>query len=515
MGSTQAMYSNLIPALFFPAQMANNQKPTGGYIAVSMPTSFNQQPFQLLQPLQGHGPSMVYPGSSADSPNLAGINAAKYVSPSSHTRSTPGGTLTEITRGQVELEGGSSPQISLSPELQNSSLSSSIIEETLRDRTRRHHQEEEVSPDERIVGACKKSFTFQRPSSATATSIKAEPGSALESNIESNASISASVKAVKMASPGGFLAASSSRASVSVGLDDHVLETTDSSMCSLLKSSDEFTPSSCNGSEGDMNEKENTPRPNLPDPFWLTNTELTQETIMNYQIKPKSTADILKKDGERLKRMIQPNQVKEQLDQLYREMEEVGETIRPFLDIDNSTSCENSSSENSTGEENDSEINYKNQSQKQVKFERYAIIYGEDAPMPPSLKTLEISRKDIKSSTPSITSSSGDGEKKSSGKMAKSEDEYKDYASSSGGSSFRSSKVGSRFKDHEASGSTSLGSSSAITVEGDSRTSPSDDETIKGCGSSHNTSKIDEGFGSKATSTTNTVSAQNFGDDYN
>ena len=28
-----------------------------------------------------------------------------------------------------------------------------------------------------------------------------------------------------------------------------------------------------------------------------------------------------------------------------------------------------------------------------MKFERYAIIYGEDAPMPPSLKTLEISRK--------------------------------------------------------------------------------------------------------------------------
>ena len=215
----------------------------------------------------------------------------------------------------------------------------------------RHHQEEEVSPDERIgiVGACKKSFTFQRPSSRTgsrATSIKAEPGSALESNIESNASISASVKAVKMASPGGFLAASSSRASV--GLDDHVLETTgmylkfltkpliriyciisiynslttilfpDSSMCSLLKSSDEFTPSSCNGSEDDINDKENTPRPNLPDPFWLTNTELTSETIMNYQIKPKSTVDILKKDEERLKRMVQPNQVREQLDQLYR-----------------------------------------------------------------------------------------------------------------------------------------------------------------------------------------------------
>ena len=35
-------------------------------------------------------------------------------------------------------------------------------------------------------------------------------------------------------------------------------------------------------------------------------------------------------------------------------------------------------------------------------------------------------------------------------------------------------------------------------------------ETIKGCGSSNNTSKIDEGIGSKSTSTTNN---ENFGDD--
>ena len=52
---------------------------------------------------------------------------------------------------------------------------------------------------------------------------------------------------------------------------------------------------------------------------------------------------------------------------IYREMEEVGETIRPFLDIDQSTTCTScTTSENSTGEENDSENNYKNQSQKQV-----------------------------------------------------------------------------------------------------------------------------------------------------
>ena len=72
-----------------------------------------------------------------------------------------------------------------------------------------------------------------------ATSIKAEPGSALESNLESNASIT-TLQAEKMISP-GFIG-TSSRASED--LHEQIINLTDSSMCSLLKSSDnDFTTS--------------------------------------------------------------------------------------------------------------------------------------------------------------------------------------------------------------------------------------------------------------------------------
>ena len=40
-GSTQAMYSNLIPAYYIPPHISSNQKPTGGYF-VSVPTIFGQ-----------------------------------------------------------------------------------------------------------------------------------------------------------------------------------------------------------------------------------------------------------------------------------------------------------------------------------------------------------------------------------------------------------------------------------------------------------------------------------------
>ena len=141
-------------------------------------------------------------------------------------------------------------------------------------------------------------------SGSRATSVKAEPGSALESNLESNASVSASVQAVKMASP-GFIA-SSSRASG--GLQEQAIESTDSSMCSLLKSSDDFTPTTSNGSEDD--EKESGPaRPTLPDPFWLTNVDLTPQLTLSYQIKLKNLSEVLKRDHDFLKNMTQPNQV--------------------------------------------------------------------------------------------------------------------------------------------------------------------------------------------------------------
>jgi hypothetical protein len=192
-----------------------------------------------------------------------------------------------------------------------------------------------------------------------ATSVKAEPGSALESNLESNASISASLQAEKMVSP-GFIASSSR---TSGDLHEQIIDLTDSSMCSLLKSSDnDFTTS--NGSEDE--EKESGPaRPTLPDPYWLTNVDVTPQLTLNYQIKLKNLTEVLKRDHDFLKKMTQPNQVKEQLAQLYRELEETGEAIKPLLEADLTNSCTSSSSNYSTGEECE-EIYINTQKQRQV-----------------------------------------------------------------------------------------------------------------------------------------------------
>ena len=60
-------------------------------------------------------------------------------------------------------------------------------------------------------------------------------------------------------------------------MHEQIIDLTDSSMCSLLKSSDnEFTTS--NGSEDD--DKETGPaRPTLPDPFWLNNVDVTPQVF--------------------------------------------------------------------------------------------------------------------------------------------------------------------------------------------------------------------------------------------
>lgn len=164
-----------------------------------------------------------------------------------------------------------------------------------------------------------------------------------------------------MASP-GFIA-TSSRASG--GLHEQAVESTDSSMCSLLKSSDYFTPTNSNGSEDD--EKESGPNgPTLPDPFWLANVDFTPQLTMNYQIKLKSLADVLKRDQDFLKNMTQPNQVKEQLAQLYKELEETGEAIKPLLEADATPSCTSTSSSSTGGEESE-ETFTKTQKQRQVK----------------------------------------------------------------------------------------------------------------------------------------------------
>merc|ERR1719369_2118268 len=160
--------------------------------------------------------------------------------------------------------------------------------------------------------------------------------------------------------------------------------------------------------------------------------------------------------------MIQPDQVKQQLAQHYQELEETGEVIKPLLETDVTPSCTSTSSSSDDCFE---ETYTKAQKQKQVKFDRYAIIYGEDAPMPPSLKKPQTPCKgsvsEAKSSSNSTASSSGLNTNTSSKKTKQTcNEDCKGYSSSSA-SSIHSSK---NSKNSGIGVSTSLGSSSAILV---------------------------------------------------
>ena len=95
------------------------------------------------------------------------------------------------------------------------------------------------------------------------------------------------------------------------------------------------------------------------------------QLTLNYQIKLKNLTEVLKRDHDFLKKMTQPNQVKEQLAQLYRELEETGEAIRPLLEADLTNSCTSSSSNYSTGEECE-EFYINTQKQRQVGTTQFA-----------------------------------------------------------------------------------------------------------------------------------------------
>merc|ERR1712008_94932 len=137
-------------------------------------------------------------------------------------------------------------------------------------------------------------------------------------------------------------------------------------------------------------------------------------------------------------------------------------------ETDLATSCTSSSSY-SGGEESE-DTYFKNEKQRQVRFERYAIIYGEDSPMPPSLRNTS-TRNDPANTENSTDYSSSGANTTGNGNKKKSSKSSPEDSSSSLSSTGQSSSC----NDRQKRSSTSLGSSSAITV-GSRPTSSEDDQ---------------------------------------
>ncbi|XP_071052691.1 period circadian protein isoform X2 [Onthophagus taurus] len=110
------------------------------------------------------------------------------------------------------------------------------------------------------------------------------------------------------------------------------------------------------------------------DPPWLEAVSITPELIYRYQIPMKEIGDILESDLNTLKEINQPMLVNDQLNQLYIEMELEGLSTKLTLE-------EGITSSSSSGDEN---THISKPKKKRRSYSSLMMIYEENAPFPPS-----------------------------------------------------------------------------------------------------------------------------------
>jgi len=187
---------------------------------------------------------------------------------------------------------------------------------------------------------------FIRPASR-ATSIKGEPGSALESLASAPNSVIVKQTEIIINDPDNNPdQCNDSDPNMFIG------STESSSLYSFLKSSEELYLKNSSSDAGEyvgVSQKETQKqRPTLAQPFWNQRVNITKEMNMNYQMVQEPLQSVLEKDKEKLSIMAQPDLVDEQLGKLFEEFEE-GVELEEFLedfecpptDTDNSDEASN------------------------------------------------------------------------------------------------------------------------------------------------------------------------------
>jgi len=209
-----------------------------------------------------------------------------------------------------------------------------------------------------------------RPHSRTgsrATSIKGEPGSALESS----ASVSVKEKNLYQAK----------ELSTVVDQYQHCQSTTSSSsLYSFLKTSDDYSFTNPNSSDGETKAqmKYHVAKPVLSEPFWNERVVLTNELIYNYQLDIKDRDAVLKAD---LKILNSTGQYKDVCDQLL-EANCPLEDAQTLINSRSTVSSDDSTSEQDSDDDSDSvEVTIKHQKKKD-NLEKQNIFMEAEAPFP-------------------------------------------------------------------------------------------------------------------------------------
>ncbi|XP_050534913.1 period circadian protein isoform X3 [Daktulosphaira vitifoliae] len=113
-------------------------------------------------------------------------------------------------------------------------------------------------------------------------------------------------------------------------------------------------------------------------PFWMEGIMATPDLIFRYQMQPVDMNEVLRQDMNALKELTQPLLVSEQLRQLYMELN-INTISRPLSNDDESSSNSGEECLISIGENHE-----------KYNFDRMAMIYEENAPLPPPTNPIEI-----------------------------------------------------------------------------------------------------------------------------
>ncbi|KAK4879539.1 hypothetical protein RN001_007685 [Aquatica leii] len=206
---------------------------------------------------------------------------------------------------------------------------------------------------------------FQRPASQ-ATSVKAEPGSALGS-IASASCVNRTAETVEEK----FV--------------DHVPQDEESSYSSFYSSflktdtgsgsnDDSNAETNRNSKNNSSNEKDRRSQPiKKCDPSWMEAVIVTPELVYRYQMSEKNLKDVLQSDMKALESLNQPQLVNDQLDQLYLAMEMEG--IPTNLNLQEQDSSSDSDDECNTCQSTKLR-------KKRASYSTLMMIYEEDAPLP-------------------------------------------------------------------------------------------------------------------------------------
>ncbi|XP_034231986.1 period circadian protein isoform X3 [Thrips palmi] len=255
-------------------------------------------------------------------------------------------------------------------------------------------------------GSCHMQCKFQRPPSQ-ATSVKAEPGSALGSVASaSRRALSVSSNKNKSLSPCDNLSPD----------EDKVMEDSNqcseqrgdegsyySSLCSYLCTdinSDESMRSckdarheegcSCwsqnESISSDSNVASSKPRPvRSGPPPWMEGVSMTTDVIYGYQLDKKELDDVLSSDLLALAKIEQPALVNEQLNQLYQDLTIEGAS--PHLALEEGIISSSGSSSEEMQSTSQKIIKTKKK-RRSLEYGRLIMIFEEDAPMPPPISTV-------------------------------------------------------------------------------------------------------------------------------